>query len=136
MLIRRAKRVSDFLDAEYFAISVQASGDLSTLPESDRDAVSRHLNFARNLHLETQVLEGEDIAATLVDFARRNQITEIFLARPADRQWLRHIDAMRHNDLRPVFRPSLARQALPKFLYFLYTRPVNFDTSLIAPRIR
>jgi two-component system, OmpR family, sensor histidine kinase KdpD len=88
MLIRRAKRVSDFLDAECFAISVQASGDLSTLAESDREAVSRHLNFARNLHIETRVLEGEDTAATLVDFARRNQITQIFLARPADRQRL------------------------------------------------
>ena len=88
MLIRRAKRVSDFLDAECFAISVQASGDLTTLPESDREAVGWHLNFARNLHIETRVLEGEDTAATLVDFARRNQITQIFLARPADRQWL------------------------------------------------
>jgi two-component system sensor histidine kinase KdpD len=88
MLIRRAKRVSDFLDAECFAVTVQGSGDLSTLPESDRDAINRHLNFARNLHIETRILEGEDTAPTLVDFARRNQITQIFLARPTDRKWL------------------------------------------------
>src|SRR5882724_583234 len=80
MLIRRAKRVSDFLDAECFAVSVQASGDLNTLPEPEREGVGRHLNFARNLHIETRVLEGEDTAGTLVDFARRNQITQIFLA--------------------------------------------------------
>jgi|GraSoiStandDraft_16_1057320.scaffolds.fasta_scaffold20363_2 two-component system sensor histidine kinase KdpD len=87
MLIRRAKRVSDFLGAECFAVAVQASGDLSTLPESDREAINRHLNFARNLHIETRILEGEDTAPTLVDFARRNQITQIFLARPRDRRW-------------------------------------------------
>jgi two-component system sensor histidine kinase KdpD len=88
MVIRRAKRVSDFLDAECFAVAVQVSGDLSTLPECDHEAVERHLNFARNLHIETRILEGEDTAATLVDFARRNQVTQIFLARPPDRQWL------------------------------------------------
>ena len=88
MLIRRAKRVSDFLGAECFAVAVQPSRDLSTEPESDREAIDRHLNFARNLHIETRILEGEDIAATLVDFARRNQITQIFFARPPDRQWL------------------------------------------------
>jgi two-component system sensor histidine kinase KdpD len=87
MLIRRAKRVSDFLEAECFAVAVQGSGDLSTIPESDREAINRHLNFARNLHIETRILEGEDTAPTLVDFARRNQITQIFLARPPDRQW-------------------------------------------------
>lgn len=87
MLIRRAKRVSDFLDAECFAVAVQRSGDLSTLPESDREAIDRHLNFARNLHIETRILEGEDTAPMLVEFARRNQITQIFLARPPDRAW-------------------------------------------------
>ena len=87
MLIRRAKRVGDFLDAECFAVAVEASGDLSSLPESAHEALSRHLNFARNLHIETRILEGEDTSSTLVDFARRNQITQIFLARPHDRRW-------------------------------------------------
>jgi two-component system sensor histidine kinase KdpD len=87
MLIRRAKRVGDFLNAECFAVSIQASGDLSTLPEHDREAISRHLNFARNLHIETRILEGEDVAPMLVDFARRNGITQIFLSRPSDRHW-------------------------------------------------
>jgi len=87
MLIRRAKRVSDFLEVECFAVAVQASGDLSTLPQSDREAINRHLNFARNLHIETRILEGEDVGAVLVDFARRNDITQIFLSRPPDRHW-------------------------------------------------
>jgi len=60
---------------------------LSTLPEGDRESIKRHLKFARHLHIETRILEGLDTAPTLVDFARRNQITQIFLARPRDRKW-------------------------------------------------
>jgi two-component system sensor histidine kinase KdpD len=86
MVIRRARRVSDFLDADCFAVAVEPSGDLRALPETEREAIERHLYFARNLHIETRILEGEDTAAALVNFARRNQITQIFLARPADRR--------------------------------------------------
>ncbi len=87
MVIRRAKRVSDFLGAECFAVAVQATGDLSGLPAADREAIERHLNFARNLHIETRILEGDDVASTLVDFARRNQVTQIFLTRPRRKAW-------------------------------------------------
>ena len=89
MLIRRAKRVSDFLGAECFAVAAHETGDLSTLPENEREAIQRHLNFARNLHIETRILEGRDPAPTLVDFARRNHVTQIFLARPPEPKWFR-----------------------------------------------
>jgi two-component system sensor histidine kinase KdpD len=87
MLVRRAKRVSDFIGAECFAVAVQASSDLQTLSEKDRNAINRHLNFARNLHIETRVLAGQDTASTLVEFARRNEITQIYLARPPEPKW-------------------------------------------------
>jgi two-component system sensor histidine kinase KdpD len=87
MVIRRAKRVGDFLGAECFAVAVEPTGDLSTLAAPERETVAQQLNFARNLHIETRILEGDDVALTLVDFARRNQITQIFLARPSARQW-------------------------------------------------
>jgi two-component system, OmpR family, sensor histidine kinase KdpD len=87
MVIRRAKRVSDFLGAECFAVAVQPTGDLSGLSVEDRDAIERHLNFARNLHIETRILEGDDVALSLVDFGRRNQVTQIFLTRPPRKTW-------------------------------------------------
>lgn len=87
MLIRRAKRVGDFLNAECFAVAVQPSGDLSHLPEIEREAIERHLNFARNLHLVTRILDGAQVAPALVEFARRNQATQILLARPRERRW-------------------------------------------------
>jgi two-component system, OmpR family, sensor histidine kinase KdpD len=82
MLVRRAKRMSDFTEAECFAVVIQPSGDLSGLPQEERDSISKHLNFARNLHIETRILQGEDVASTLVDFGRRNGITQIFITRP------------------------------------------------------
>ncbi|HEY6344307.1 MAG TPA: histidine kinase [Bryobacteraceae bacterium] len=88
MLIRRAKRVSDFLGAECFAVTVQPSGTLNGLPPKSREAIERFLNFARNLHIETRVLEGDDPAIALVDFAHRNGIAQIFVAKPRERVWI------------------------------------------------
>jgi len=80
MLIRRGRRVADHLKAECFAVAVvQDNG--SGAPEQ-RQALDKHLNFARALHIETHTLEGKDVAQTLVDFARSRQITQIFVLRP------------------------------------------------------
>ena len=81
MVIRRGKRVADYLHADCFAVAVH------TPQEDTRDALERHLNFARNLHIEVRILDGTDIAQTLVEFAHRNGITQIFLARPDRRTW-------------------------------------------------
>jgi two-component system sensor histidine kinase KdpD len=85
--IRRARRLADFLDAECFAVAVEPSGDLNALPPAGREAIEKHLNFARNLRLETRILAAGDVAAGLVDFARRNRITQVLLARPPERRW-------------------------------------------------
>jgi two-component system, OmpR family, sensor histidine kinase KdpD len=87
MLIRRAKRVSDFLEAECFAVAVQDPNDFKRTTDQDREAVERHLNFARNMRIETRILEGSDLAQTLISFAHDNQITQIFLARNRERSY-------------------------------------------------
>ena len=85
MLIRRGKRVADYLHADCFAVAVAGNPDSRDTPE--REAVERHLNFARNLHIEARVLEGGEPAKTLVEFARLNGVTQLFLARPRQSQW-------------------------------------------------
>jgi two-component system, OmpR family, sensor histidine kinase KdpD len=87
MLIRRGKRVADYLHADCFAVAVSREGDLHDLPDRDRQMVEHHLNFARNLHIETRVLQGQDVAKTLVEFAHLNGVTHLFLVRPEPSQW-------------------------------------------------
>jgi len=86
MLIRRGKRVADYLHADCFAVAVSPHNDLRDLPTPEREALERHLNFARNLHIEARLLQGENVASTLVEFARLNGITHLFVARPGERQ--------------------------------------------------
>jgi two-component system, OmpR family, sensor histidine kinase KdpD len=81
MLIRRGRRVADYLRADCFAVSVHPDADLRRMPAAPRERLEKHLNFARNLHIETRLLQGENPAETLVDFARLHQVTQIYLAR-------------------------------------------------------
>ena len=54
------------------------------------ERLERHLNFARALQIETRVLEGRDVARTLLAFAGANGVTQIFVDRNAgsrERSW-------------------------------------------------
>ena len=82
IVIRRARRVSDFLGADCFAVAVQGASS-----RQSSDAIEQHLNFARSLHIETRILDGKNAAATVVDFARRNGVTQIFVMRPQLSSW-------------------------------------------------
>jgi two-component system sensor histidine kinase KdpD len=99
-LIRRGRRVADFLQAECMAAAVIRKADISELPAAQREALERHLAFARSLHIETRVVQGDDPAETVVEFARLHQITHIFMARPLDRPRLR----LRRNLIQEVVR--------------------------------
>jgi two-component system sensor histidine kinase KdpD len=78
ILIRRGKRVADYLHGECLAIHVS--------PESTRsEAVERHLCFARNLQIQTHVIESGDVPRAITEFARAQRITQIFMGRSAAR---------------------------------------------------
>ena len=84
-LIRRGRRVADYLQADCLGVYVSQTDDLRHLSEEDRDRVQRHLSFARGLQVDTRVLTGEDIANTLVTFARQEKVTQIFVVRQQER---------------------------------------------------
>lgn len=86
MLIRRGRRMADYLDADCFAVWVSAQKRAQDSRKA-RDTIEAHLNFARNLHMETRILEGRDTAEQIMEFARRNQITRVLAARPKLRPW-------------------------------------------------
>ena len=81
-LIRRGRRVADYLKADCFGVCVLPDSGLDGLSASSRQTIEKHLDFARKLHIETRILEGSDEAETLVDFAHTNKVTQIFIAKP------------------------------------------------------
>ena len=84
-LIRRGRRVADYLQAECLAVFISKTPDLRDLTPEARETVERQLNFARGLQIETRILEGEETAETLVAFARLHGVTQMFVMRHKDR---------------------------------------------------
>lgn len=84
-LIRRARRVADFLQAECIAVAVRCRGESDTQVAS----LEKHLNFARNLHTEAHILEAEPIASAVVEFARSRAVTQIYVSSPDRQPWFR-----------------------------------------------
>jgi two-component system, OmpR family, sensor histidine kinase KdpD len=80
MLIRRGRRVADYLHADCTALFVHRTAHLAQLPAEERQAVEKHLRFARGLQIETRVIPGPDLAKAVVEYAREHKITQIFVA--------------------------------------------------------
>ena len=85
ILIRRGRRVADYLQADCMAVFVHRTPEVSQLPASEREAVEKHLRFARGLQIETRIVGGSDVAKTVVRFARDNQVTQIFVSQAQTR---------------------------------------------------
>ncbi len=91
MLIRRGKRVADYLHGDCFAAYVLPDSDWSRLSHEHRESIENHLNFARNLRIESIVLSGKDVAQTLVEFARTRGVTQIYMGRSSSAGGLRFL---------------------------------------------
>jgi two-component system, OmpR family, sensor histidine kinase KdpD len=87
VLIRRGRRVADYLRAECLAIYVSPDPALSHLSQEQREAVEKHLGFARNLRIEVSVIEGDVVADGIVEFARTRHATQIFMGRSPSASW-------------------------------------------------
>ena len=95
MLLRRARRVADYLHASCVAVFICASGDLASLPAAERQAIERHLRFAEDLRIEKAILKGNNAASALVDYAHESGVTHIFIGPPPrekKRRWLPGLD--------------------------------------------
>ena len=85
MLIRRGRRVADYLQGNCTALFVHRTAQLADLPLDEREAVERHLRFARSLQIETRTISAPDIPSGVVEYARQNKVTQIFVAQSQTR---------------------------------------------------
>ena len=86
-LIRRGKRLADYLRAECIALHVLPHGGWDEETASTREAVERHMHFARNLRIDTHSIPDGDPSAAIANFARAQRITQIFMGRSLPRPW-------------------------------------------------
>jgi len=93
-LLRRGRRVADYLHGECVAVFVCPEREFSALPASERQSIERHLHFAGHLHIETAIVYGKDRASALVDYAHKSGVTQIFIGPTLapSRRWFRGLD--------------------------------------------
>jgi magnesium transporter len=94
MLLRRARRVADYLHANCVALFVCQTRKFSDLPLGERQSLERHFRFAEDLHIEKAIVNGKNPANALVDYAHKNGATQIFIAPAVEEQkrWFRGLD--------------------------------------------
>jgi two-component system, OmpR family, sensor histidine kinase KdpD len=84
-LIRRGRRVADYLGADCVAVVILPDEGMEQLPAQDKETLEGHLSFAQKLRIETRIItlpNGDSEASALVDFARRNRVTQVFVNKP------------------------------------------------------
>ena len=94
MLLRRARRVADYVHAACVAVFVSPAREFSDLPAPERQAIERHFHFAENLRIDTAIVHSKNRAGALVDYAHKNGVTQIFIG-PAigpPKRWFRGLD--------------------------------------------
>jgi len=79
MLLRRTRRVADYLHAHCTAIFVSPGKDLSALSAAERQAVDRHLRFAETLRIDSVVVNSRTPADAIVEYAHKHGVTQIFI---------------------------------------------------------
>jgi two-component system sensor histidine kinase KdpD len=84
-LVRRARRIADNLKAEWTALYVESARH-SALDEGQKDHAAGALRLAQRLGAESLTLPGRNIADTILNFARTNNVTQIVIAK-SDRPW-------------------------------------------------
>jgi two-component system sensor histidine kinase KdpD len=78
MLIRRGRRVADYLNSSCTALFVARE-----LSPEDRAKVERLMNVCRNLRIKPETIESPEPAKAVAAWAREHGITQIFVTRDA-----------------------------------------------------
>ena len=90
-LVRSAARMASALHAQWLAVYVETP-KLVRLPQAARDRILQTLRLAAELGAETANLSGESVAATLIEFAKRRNISRIIVGKPLRPRWRDRFD--------------------------------------------
>ena len=85
-VVRHAKRLADQLRAPWSAISVETSSSLRA-GTAARDSVAEAMRLVQALGGEPVLIPGQDVADTVVDYARANNITHVIVGKTRHARW-------------------------------------------------
>ena len=86
-IIESGRRNANRFHGDLFVAYVKQTN----LAPADQAALDRNLSIARESGASIHVLEGKDPARVLVDFAKVNGVTQIFIGHSQQRGWLNRI---------------------------------------------
>jgi two-component system sensor histidine kinase KdpD len=89
-LIRTAKRMAAAFGADWLAVAVEPHGATAATAAA-RQRVAQHLRLAERLGAETHTLIGDDVAQTILDFARLRNVTKIIIGKTSQPRWKRFL---------------------------------------------
>jgi two-component system, OmpR family, sensor histidine kinase KdpD len=85
-LVRVTKRAAERRGAAWVAVTVDTASS-TALSDSDKDRIAQAMRLTQQLGGETQVLQGDDVVTTLLDYARERNATQIVVGRSRSRRW-------------------------------------------------
>lgn len=88
-VIRTAKRMAAALDAPWMAVAVETGGEADRSPKNSQ--IAQHFRLAERLGAETVMLTGQDVADTVLDYARSRNVTKILIGKTNQPRWKRFL---------------------------------------------
>ena len=85
-LMRRARRLADSVKGTWTAIYVESARHMS-LSEIEKDRIADTMRLAQRLGAEAVTLSGRDIAQTILEYARKNNVTQILIGKSQRSRW-------------------------------------------------
>ena len=85
-LVRRARRIADNVKAAWTAIYVESSRHMA-LNEIEKDRIADTMRLAQRLGAEAVTLPGRDIAQSILEYARKHNITQIVIGKSERARW-------------------------------------------------
>jgi two-component system sensor histidine kinase KdpD len=86
-VIRTAKRMAHAFDAPWMAVAVEKTGMTANPVVQAR--MADHYRVAERLGAEVVTLSGQDVATTLLDYARSRNVTKILIGKTEQPRWRR-----------------------------------------------
>jgi two-component system sensor histidine kinase KdpD len=86
--VRHAKRLADQLRAPWTAINIETTGSSRTTA-AEQDSVVAALRLAQRLGAEPVLIPGQDVADSVIDYARANNVTHLIVGKCHRSGWRR-----------------------------------------------